>query len=233
MATIEERMKGAPTRLITLAACGFARTVEHLLKDNRSKDAIETAERFVEGLATEDEVKAALKAVGTEPTAATRIGEIWYCAFRKNTAAQQAEWEKEAATAAKVAVLKATGLAVATEDFARIAADVAREVRRAAWFATAPTNEEEADTAEFAAEARNQSILDCILPARIQFPFPAYIRGLATTMYEKQDWALMPILADALAEMGLEDIAEHCRQPIHTRGCYVLDAILGKPLGEH
>jgi hypothetical protein len=37
----------------------------------------------------------------------------------------------------------------------------------------------------------------------------------------------MPILADALEEIGLEAFARHCRQPIHAKGCHVLDSILG------
>lgn len=51
MATIKERLKDVPSRLIILAACGIARTVEHLLPDERSGAAIEVAERLADGLA--------------------------------------------------------------------------------------------------------------------------------------------------------------------------------------
>ncbi len=55
--------------------------------------------------------------------------------------------------------------------------------------------------------------------------------AIAEGIYE--DWAFdgMPILADILEESGCDDAAilEHCRSPAeHVRGCWVIDAILGK-----
>src|SRR3954470_24375660 len=47
---------------------------------------------------------------------------------------------------------------------------------------------------------------------RTQNPFPAYVVGLASTIYESRDWPLMSILADALEELGQADLAAHCRQ---------------------
>jgi hypothetical protein len=53
--------------------------------------------------------------------------------------------------------------------------------------------------------------------------------GLAQAAYELRDFSRLPILADALQEAGCEEVAilSHCRDAkIHTRGCWVLDAIL-------
>jgi hypothetical protein len=50
-------------------------------------------------------------------------------------------------------------------------------------------------------------------------------------MYEKQDFAAMPILADALQDAGCENahVLEHCRGGgPHVRGCWVVDFVLGK-----
>lgn len=57
------------------------------------------------------------------------------------------------------------------------------------------------------------------------------VRDLARTMYESREFSGMPILADALQDAGCEaaDILTHCRTPSsHYRGCWVVDAILGK-----
>ncbi len=57
---------------------------------------------------------------------------------------------------------------------------------------------------------------------------------IAHRVYEERDWGAMPVLADALEEAGLnenedKDILNHCRSnSVHTRGCWVIDLILGK-----
>ena len=55
--------------------------------------------------------------------------------------------------------------------------------------------------------------------------------GLARGIYEERAFERMPILADALQEVGCEhsDILSHCREPgDHVRGCWVVDLVLGK-----
>jgi hypothetical protein len=54
---------------------------------------------------------------------------------------------------------------------------------------------------------------------------------LASQMYESRDFSPMPILADALQDAGCDndDILNHCRGPgPHVRGCWAVDAVLGK-----
>jgi hypothetical protein len=60
--------------------------------------------------------------------------------------------------------------------------------------------------------------------------FPAHVVGLARDCYEAFPAVgeSYPILADALEELGEETAAEHCRQPLHVRGCHVLDWALGR-----
>jgi hypothetical protein len=60
--------------------------------------------------------------------------------------------------------------------------------------------------------------------------FPAHVAGLARACCEAFPavGAGYAILADALEELGETEAATHCRQPLHARGCHVLDWILGK-----
>ena len=53
---------------------------------------------------------------------------------------------------------------------------------------------------------------------------------LAQAVYDEEAFDRLPVLADALEEAGCTGagILDHCRQPgTHTRGCWVLDYILG------
>ena len=55
--------------------------------------------------------------------------------------------------------------------------------------------------------------------------------ALAARMYESRDFGALPILADALQDAGCEhpDVLDHCRNdPVHVRGCWVVDLLLGK-----
>jgi hypothetical protein len=54
---------------------------------------------------------------------------------------------------------------------------------------------------------------------------------LARTMYESREFSAMPILADALQDAGCDndDVLNHCRElGTHVRGCWVCDLVLGK-----
>jgi hypothetical protein len=51
---------------------------------------------------------------------------------------------------------------------------------------------------------------------------------LAQACYEG-DRSLLPVLADALTDLGEEAAAEHCRQEGHARGCHVIDWVRGQP----
>jgi hypothetical protein len=55
--------------------------------------------------------------------------------------------------------------------------------------------------------------------------------ALASAIYSERAFDRMPILADALEEAGCDhpDVLTHCRGPgPHTRGCWVVDRVLGK-----
>jgi hypothetical protein len=54
---------------------------------------------------------------------------------------------------------------------------------------------------------------------------------LARRIYDERRWGDMPLLGDALLDAGCDDEAlmQHCRsEGPHVRGCWAIDAILGK-----
>jgi hypothetical protein len=57
--------------------------------------------------------------------------------------------------------------------------------------------------------------------------FSAHVRGLAQAWYEG-DALLLPLLADALADLGEQAAAEHLRQGNHVKGCHVVDWARGQ-----
>jgi len=163
-----------------------------LLADQRSRDAIEVAERFADGRATAEEVRAAEREAKQAARAAERG------ARAEERAAANTAWDAALAAQAEWAV-------EATE-WAAEAAEWGEDVF---------------------GNTQHHLLLDCILPPRIQAHFPAHVKGLATTIYDNREWSLLPILADALEEIGQAEMAAHCRCPIHAKGCHVLDSILG------
>ncbi len=69
---------------------------------------------------------------------------------------------------------------------------------------------------------------------RLTFPqewLTSTVVALASQMYKSRDFSPMPILADALQDVGCDndDILTHCRgSGPHVRGCWVVDLVLGK-----
>ena len=54
---------------------------------------------------------------------------------------------------------------------------------------------------------------------------------VAQDIFDRRDFAALPILADLLEEAGCpeQQVLDHCRQPgEHARGCWVVDLVLGK-----
>ena len=59
----------------------------------------------------------------------------------------------------------------------------------------------------------------------------ADVAGVARAIYEERAFDRLPVLADALMDAGCEEdtVIRHCRRPgPHVRGCWVVDAVLGK-----
>jgi hypothetical protein len=110
-----------------LFAVWCARQVQHLMKDQRSIDALDLAERFAHGLATEEELSAAREAA--------RAARATMAAWGSAEAAEAAV--RDAAGAAWAAAMAAWGSAEAAAEAAEAAVrdavmDAARDAARAA-----------------------------------------------------------------------------------------------------
>jgi hypothetical protein len=214
----------ANKRKLRLFACACCRRIWELLLDERSRKAVEVSERYADDAASKAELSAAQAraAEGVRKSYEQHRSNQWPDCVRSGK-----RWE--AAKAAK-AVARAT-------DKASI---VAEEMGLAAGYAL---------NAE--AIGNTQHVIDLFRSAQAHFlrdifgnPFlpvtinPAWlarnhgtVSKIAQAIYDERAFDRMPILADALEEAGCtsQDILNHCRQQgEHVRGCWVVDAILGK-----
>ena len=204
-------------RKLRLFGCACVRGVWDYLPKNALCRAIETCERFADGLATAEELKAAEElADGTYQGIGNIIAD-------------------HSAIAVGALCAPEPDFPMGTGSSAGIAA-VAAE----AWF-----NEEVPwHVAHAQAEQAHPHLLRDILgnPFRPVRRDPTYLTAnvvnLAKALYEERelpsgrlDNTRLGILADVLEEAGCTnaDILAHCRTPgPHVRGCWVVDLILGR-----
>jgi hypothetical protein len=208
-------LRGKPSeRKLKLFAVACCRQFWHLLTDERSRRAVEVAERYADGKATAEELAAAR-------TAAARTlvrPAIWdaACAATSSTT-RAATW------IAGWAMARAIAQAIEWE--ATWAA-----VRAEAWV----------EAWETTTWIKPSSLLRDIFanPFRPNTLNPTWLTwhdgllvSMAQKMYDGHDFSDMPVLADALEDAGCDnlDILTHCRHPSeHVRGCWVVDSILGR-----
>jgi hypothetical protein len=199
-------------RKLRLFGCACVRRVWRRLTDQRSRAAVEVAERYADGLASAGELKqvagaakeaadAAAAATGSD-TPQTPAGARRYAAFASWVVALPSAWS---------------------------AASAAESVRIALWF-TAP-GEGKAQAALvrdiFGNPFRPHPALD---PRWLTWESGAVAR-LARSLYGANAFAKLPALAALLKRAGCKEAAllRHLRHKgSHARGCWVVDALTGR-----
>jgi hypothetical protein len=123
-------------------------------------------------------------------------------------------------------------------------ADITTNLRIAAYWAGPPGYDGPSITARYAGREKERAGQVTLLRDIIDNPFSTVsldssilswhdgtVVQLARAIYDDCRFEDMPVLADALEEAGCTDesILRHCRSGLnHVRGCYVVDALLGK-----
>jgi hypothetical protein len=199
----------ASERKMRLVACACCRRIWHLLIDARSRQAVEDAESHVDGLINRDRL------IQTRDDAREAKRQFM-------PPAQVVAWR---AACAAQDVTRDTGRSAASNCVAETAR--AMNIR--------DTNC--CDPAELQQQA---AIFRCIFgnPFYLVTLDPTWRRWndgtlvkLAESIYQNRAFDRLAFLADTLEEAGFHDaeFLGHCRQPSsHVRGCWVVDALLGK-----
>ncbi|HEV3078366.1 MAG TPA: hypothetical protein VGY66_01245 [Gemmataceae bacterium] len=214
---LRRQRRSGNARRWRLFACACCRRIGPLLDDERSRQAVEVAERYADGLASRAEREVAGRASGEVSAVRWRDGPV-------------------------VAAHDAAGHAVATRVNAVAAADAASTARAVAVSTAATASDADGWDEAISKERQAQcDLLRCLFgnpfrpPPRID---PALrvrndgtVKKLAEAIYQGRSFDRLPILADALEDAGCDDAAllGHLRAPgPHVKGCWALDLILGK-----
>ena len=210
---LRDRASDRKRRLFTCACC---RRVWDALTDQRSRSAVEAAERYADGLAGREELAAQAEAAEAPASAVA--------------SARAREAVVSPVPHVTQAALAATG--ERAEPTMRADATI-----WAAWATSEATRVPDQ-------ERRHQCALlrDLVNPFRPVTPEPAWstpqVVALAQAAYEQRelpagtlDTARLAVLADALEEAGCDqaDLPAHLRGPgEHVRGCWAVDLLWGR-----
>jgi hypothetical protein len=227
--------------LFNVACC---RRIWRLFADERSRRAVEVAERFADGQATQKELEHAWQAaVCEETTAAVQTARSGHAAASAAVhAALAAHWAPFTRSRSPDPVCPPGGyVAGSAADAVLYAAYRGKDEPKALdrYWNQARKKPEPAQLAERAAQA---VMLRCIYrnpfckPPRLNPSLLDWEGGtipwLAGRIYEGRRFDAVPLLGDILKEAGCRDnaILGHCQGDAgtHVRGCWVVDLLLGK-----
>lgn len=200
-------------RKLRLFNCACCRRIWHLLTDERSRKAVEIAEKYVDGLASDDEANDAMR----------EADQAWRDFERDNP--DRHEYGDRAANCSRWAAYYTDFPEWGSRE-ARLAV-VWEKVQQGIDHRVADADEE----AEQCAVLRD-IFGNPFRPVAVNLAWLTHaVVGMARTIYNERVFDRLPILADTLEQAGCQnpDILNHCRQPgDHVRGCWVLDLLLGK-----
>jgi hypothetical protein len=199
------RASARKSRLFAVACC---RQIWHLIKNEDSREAVEISEQYADGLASAKLLR------GVAREAADVASELaWEAPLMMRTA----KW--------------------AERDAAHAAAHAARGRLNLHWVVMAVRSAMSFSPDK--AKGQDSLVRDLFgnpfRPVNVDLAWLGWngstIPRLAQAIYDERRFGDLPILADALEEAGCDnaDVLAHCRSGgEHVRGCWVVDALLGK-----
>ena len=209
--------EGRGQRKLRLFAVACCRRIWHLLIDKRSQEAVEVAERYADGRATDEELEIASVAADA----------VWHADMKR--AAKERKWDRRSRLPYYGASAAAYNVAIPLGWWGGAPAFVA------------PDKIARETVPDTGAEGSAQCVLlwdifgNPFRPASLNAAWLAWNDGtvpkLAQAIYDERAFDRLPVLADALEEAGCHDpdILAHCRQPgEHVRGCWLVDLLVGK-----
>jgi hypothetical protein len=209
--------RGLDDRKARLLACACCRLIWDLLPDFRSQWAVEMAERYADGQASEVELararRDAIRAVGGSQSQAG-----WAAYWATNKIASGPLWQVFAAASG---AMSRQGVGEVTYDQGK------------AWDASQA--EGNRDQARLIREVVGNPFRPAVSQAAWQTWNQGLLPAMARAIYADQSFEQMPILGDALEEAGCDDPLwlDHCRHPArHVRGCWLLDALGAAPVAK-
>jgi hypothetical protein len=240
------RGKKVSERKLRLYAVACCRRIWDFLTDERCRKAVEMAERYADGSATENELhdaRAGAHAARTFAHASTPFYPDLYSAAEAASDAAYAVSAKAVAEAPipSDAALGAAGhaanavaaneIAIAEADF-DAKADPDGELFVDTGIPEAIWNRSRTAEGAMQADLLRDILFNPFKPVTIETSWlTPNVIALAQNIYNQRAFDRMPILGNALEEAGCDntDILIHCRsQTEHVRGCWVVDATLGK-----
>ncbi len=216
---LDERRQGSP-RKFRLFACACARRLGPLLRDERSRRAIDVAEQYADRQVSKQDLSDAEQAARAAAEA-----------MEKASAPEPVVW---AARAAAALTFRITGPLIARnlEPACGLAAAIDTAYQAAQASPAGPQRK--------AAERAHADLLREIIGNPFQ-PVPQGSRSLlrnrrcvariARRLYDERCFEDLPLLADALEDAGCPEagLLAHFREPgSHVRGCWALDWVLDK-----
>lgn len=215
---------------LRLFAVACTRQAWDLLNDPRLRTAVETAERYADGRATQTELKAAYV------PAATVWSESSVRASRLMTV------EEQAASAAMhcsspvgfdSVMASITAHPAARAQSENLIAAIVEAAKAGADSYARPEPDKWGDARQSQARLLRDVVGNPFRPAPTFDPAwrTTEVARLVQEIYDARSFERMPELADALQEAGCHDreILDHLRGPgSHVRGCWALDLVLGK-----
>ena len=201
-----EALRGkASDRKLRLFAAACCRSIWHLLVEQPCRTAVEVAEKFADGDATQKDMQ---------------------------EAAHPLVWIRRATNRSAAALYSTWGTWSGTASFCK---DFHDAVRNTADYAARAKGLGKGRRRQQAVLLRcifgNPFRPSPPLPAAVLAWNDCTVRRIAAGIYEERTFDRLPILADALLDAGCdgEDILAHCRGAgPHVRGCWAIDLILGK-----